>query len=156
MYSRAVVSHNPVILFFRGVRNYAKLSIGYLEERLSLATRCSSFHVGTVEGLLAEDGLVATEEGVVVCCNHISFLVSNGNTDVEDATFCGHVSIVPVRPVGAVKALGGFGSQNVQVTSRELVGGAGGGQGDQGQQSHKYLHLSEIVQMRFMRGNTMH
>ena len=103
--------------------------------------------VGAGEGVLAEDGLVAAEEGVLGGFDDLSGVVFDGQADVEDPAVVGDVSVVPVGTAFASEGLGGL-PDDVEVPVGERVGALGcdsGHQEGEGEGDGLHLRLVELV-----------
>jgi len=109
-------------------------------ETLGLFTGQGSLRVGAGEGVLAEDGLVAAEEGVLLGLDNFTGVVFEGNADVEDPAVVGNISVVTVGTTLAVEGPVGFSTKDLESTVGEGVsfgcqgnrdGSQGGGDGDE-------------------------
>jgi len=88
---------------------------------LGLLAGEGSLRVGTGEGVLAEDRLVAAEEGVLLSLDDLSGIVLKGHADVEDSAVVSNVGIVAVGAAFTVEGGVGLASQDVKVTVGEDV-----------------------------------
>jgi len=107
---------------------------------LGLLTGEGILRVGTGEGVLAEDGLVAADEAVLVGGDDLPGVVSDGVADVEHSAVVGNISVVTVGTTLAVEGPVGFSTKDLESTVGEGVsfgcqgnrdGSQGGGDGDE-------------------------
>jgi len=90
-------------------------------EPLGLLAGEGSLRMGAGEGVLAEDRLVAAEEGVLLRLDDLPGIVLEGHADVEDSAVVSNVGIVSVGSALAVKGGVGLASQDVKVAVGEDV-----------------------------------
>ena len=89
--------------------------------------------MGAGEGLLAEDGLVAAEEGELGGLDDLSKIVFYGPANVEDSAQVGHIGIVSVGTTIASEGLGGL-PDDLEVPVGEDVRKVGGGGAQDGEE----------------------